>query len=58
MANNQSPERCSTPLAIRDIKIKTTMTYDFPPIRIAKRKNSENSKCWQGCWETGSLTHC
>ena len=33
------------------MQIKTTMRY-CTPIRIAKIKN-DNTKCWQGCGETG-----
>lgn len=31
--------------------------YYYIPIRMAKIKNSDNSGCWEGCWETGSLTY-
>ena len=29
-------KRCSTPLAIREMKIKTAMSYYYSPIRMAK----------------------
>lgn len=42
--------------AIREIQIKRS--YLYIPIRIAKMKNRKNTKCWWGCRETGSITHC
>jgi hypothetical protein len=28
------------------------------PVRMAKIKNSDDSRCWQGCGERGTLLHC
>ena len=39
---------CSTSLAIREMQIKATMSYHYMPIRTAKIKNSDNTKCWWG----------
>ena len=39
---------CLTALAIREIQIKATENYHYMLIRIAKIKNSDNTKCWQG----------
>ena len=36
------------------MKIKTTMQYQFNPVRIAIIKNPTN-KCWRGCGEKGTF---
>lgn len=33
------------------------MEYYFIPTKIAIIKKTDNTKCWQGCRETGSLIH-
>ena len=48
----------STSLATREMYLKTTMRYPYPTIKMAKIKSSDNTKCWRGCRETGSLIHC
>lgn len=40
------------------MKIETTTWYPYAPIKRAKVKNSDGTKCWQECRETGSLVHC
>jgi hypothetical protein len=49
---------CSPSLAIKEIQIKTTLRFHLTPIRIIIIKNATNKKCWQGCGEKGTLTHC
>jgi len=41
-------KKFSTFLVIREMKIKTTLRFQFTPVRMAKIKNSSNSRCWQG----------
>ena len=38
------------------MQIKTTVRYQFKPVRVANINKSKN-KCWRGCGEKGTLVH-
>ena len=53
----ESPEKSTTSLIIREMQIKTTLRFNLTQIRMAKIKNSVDSRCWRGCGERGTLLH-
>ena len=45
----EAPKKCSTSLVIRKTQIKTYLRFHLTPVRMAKIKNSGESRYWQGC---------
>ena len=54
----QTHEKVSISLGIREIQIKTTMRYHLTPVRMAKINKSGNDRWGRGCRERGTLLHC
>jgi hypothetical protein len=51
-------KKCSKSLIIKEMQIKTTLRFHLTPVRMAKIKNSDDSRWWQECGERGTLLHC
>jgi hypothetical protein len=47
----------SPSLAIKEMKIKTTLRFYLTSVRIATIKNTTNNMCWRGCGEKEILVH-
>jgi hypothetical protein len=58
MTQKHLKKKCSPYLIIREMQIKTTLRFHLTLVRMAKVKNSDDSRWWQGCGEKGTLLHC
>lgn len=55
---NRNTTILSASLVVREMQMKSTPRYCYVPTRVAKTKDTANTKCWQGCRATGTLVHC
>jgi hypothetical protein len=51
-------KKCSPFPAIKEMQIKTTITFHLILFRIAIIRNTTNNRCWQGFGEKGTLVYC
>jgi len=51
-------KKCWSLLFIREVQIKTTLRFYLTTIRMAKIKNSGDSRCWWGWGERATLLIC
>jgi hypothetical protein len=51
-------KKCSTFLVIGEMQMKMTLRFHLTPVRMAKIKNSGDSRCWRGCGETETFLDC
>ena len=52
------PKKYSTSLVVRETEVKTTLRFHLISVRMAKFKNSGDSRCWQGYREKETSLHC
>jgi hypothetical protein len=51
-------KKCSLSLAIKEMQIKTPLSIDFTPVRIASINKTTTNKCCKECREKETLLHC
>ena len=49
---------CSASLIIREMQIKTIMSFHLSSVKMPIIKISTKNKCWRGYVEKGALLHC
>ena len=55
---NKYMKRCSASLIIREMQIKTIMSFHLSSVKMPIIKISTKNKCWRGYVEKGALLHC
>ena len=55
---NKRMKKCSLPLVIREMNIKTTPRYHLTPVWMAIIQKSGDNWCWRGYGEIGTFLYC
>ena len=55
--SQQAHEKMLTLLMIREMQIKTKVSYHFTCVRMTMIKKNTNNKYWQECGAMGTLVH-
>lgn len=55
--SNRHMKRWSTPPAVTEMQITSTMRHHLSPFRMAMIHKTRD-KCWRGCGKGGTLIHC
>jgi hypothetical protein len=58
MTEKHLEKKCSKSLIIREMQIKTILRFHLTPVRMAKIKNSGDSRWWGRCGERETLLYC
>ena len=54
---NKHMKKCLPSLIIKEMQIKTTLSYHLMPVRMAIIKKSGDDRCWRGYGEIETLLH-
>jgi hypothetical protein len=54
---NKYAKKCPISLAMREMKIKTTLRFSLPPNKRHQKRHQKSNKSWEGCGGKGTLQY-